>query len=133
MTVPTAVLVFTAIVLLAVGVVTGVAMSRVRLGEPETPKYLRYAHLAAYGQAPLLLGIAWLLGFSSMSSGFDLTTAAVVSLGAGLLVAKDLVNWLSGTVDEFREQDLGYRIGAVFGVVHAVGVGMVAVVAISAI
>jgi hypothetical protein len=126
-----AILILTAVVLLFSGAVTGFFMSRIRLSEPETPKYLRFAHLASYGQAPILLGIVVLLGFSGMSESFNVVTAAVFAVGAVLLVIKDLVNWLSGTRDEFQEQTAGYKIALLFGPVHVVGLVLVAIAAVA--
>ena len=131
MTTANAILILTAVGLLFSGAVTGVFMSRIRLSQPDTPKYLRYAHLASYGQAPILLGVLVILGFSGMSAGFDTATAIVFSAGAVLLVIKDLVNWLAGTTDEFAEQTTGYKIALLFGPVHVVGLVMVAIAAIT--
>lgn len=133
MTAAEGILVMTALALMVSGTVTGVLMARFRMDHPDTPKYLRFAHLASYGQVPILLGIAFVLGFSEMSAGFDLATSVMVSLGTVLLVVKDLINWTSGTKDEFAEQTLGFKIGNLFGLVHVVGILMVAVLAVSAL
>lgn len=133
MTAAEAILVFTALALLVSGTVTGVFMARYRMDHPDTPKYLRFAHLASYGQVPILLGIVVVLGFSEMSAGFDLATSIVVSAGTLLLVLKDVVNWTSGTKDEFAEKTLGFKIGNLFGLVHVAGIVMVAVVAASGV
>lgn len=126
-----AVLILTSIALLFSGAVTGFFMSKIRLSEPDTPKYLRFAHLASYGQAPILLGVVVVLGFSGMSDAFNTTTAVVFSAGAVLLVVKDLVNWLAGTSDEFAEKTAGYKIAMLFGPVHVAGLVMVAIAAIA--
>ena len=133
MTTAEAILVFTALALMVSGTVTGVLMAKHRMSHPDTPKYLRFAHLASYGQVPILLGFAFVLGFSEMSGGFDLATSVVVSLGTVLLVVKDLVNWTSGTKDEFVEQTLGFQIANLFGLVHVAGIVMLSVVAVSAL
>jgi hypothetical protein len=131
MTTANSILILTAIALLFSGAITGFFMSRVRMSEPDTPKYLRFAHLASYGQAPILLGVVVVLGFSGMSQAFDTATAIVVSAGAVLLVVKDLVNWIAGTADEFVEQTAGFKIALLFGPVHVAGLVMVAIAAIS--
>jgi hypothetical protein len=128
-----AILILSAVALLFSGAVTGFFMSKVRMSEPDTPKYLRYAHLASYNQAPILIGVVVVLGFSTMPAWFDLATAVVVSAAALLLVAKDLVNWLAGTADEFVEQTAGFRMALAFGPLHVIGLVMVAVVAIGAL
>lgn len=133
MTLANSILILTAVALLFSGAVTGFFMSRIRLDQPDTPKYLRFAHLASYGQAPILLGVVVVLGFSGMSQGFDTATAIVFSAGAVLLVVKDLVNWLAGTRDEFVEQTAGYKIALLFGPVHVVGLVMVAIAAVTGI
>lgn len=131
MTTANAILILTAIALLFSGAATGFLMSRIRLSQPDTPKYLRFAHLASYGQAPILLGVVVILGFSGMSEAFDTATAVVFSAGAVLLVVKDLINWLAGTKDEFVEQTTGYKIALLFGPVHVAGLVMVAIAAIT--
>lgn len=133
MTTADAILILTAVALLFSGAVTGFFMSRIRMSQPETPKYLRFAHLASYGQAPILLGVVVVLGFSGMSAAFDTATAVVFSVGAVLLVVKDLVNWRAGTADEFVEQTTGYRIALLFGPVHVIGLVMVAIAAVSGV
>lgn len=131
MTTASAILILTAVALLFSGAMTGLAMSRLRTAGPETPKYLRFAHVGSYGQAPILLGVVVVLGFSGMPAAFDAATAVVFSTGAVLLVVKDVVNWLAGTEDEFAEQTAGYRIALVFGPVHVVGLVMLAIAAIT--
>lgn len=126
-----AVLILTAVALLFSGAVTGFFMARIRRSEPDPPKYLRFAHLASYGQAPILLGVVVVLDFSGMSEAFDFTTAIIFSAGAVLLVVKDLVNWLAGTKDEFAEQTAGYKLALLFGPVHVIGLVMVAMAAIT--
>jgi hypothetical protein len=55
----------------------------------------------------------------------------VFAVGAVLLVIKDLVNWLSGTRDEFQEQTAGSKIALLFGPVHVVGLVLVAIAAVA--
>lgn len=131
MTLAEQVLVLSAVALLIGGSVTGIFMSQVRTTEPEVPKYLRFAHLAGYMQAPILLGIVIALQFSGMSTGFDNATAIVMSAGAVLLFAKDVVNWRMETADEFREKGLGYQLGAVSGLTQFAGLVMVAIAVVS--
>ena len=131
MTTADAILILTAIALLFSGAVTGFFMSRIRLSAPDTPKYLRFAHLASYGQAPILLGVVVVLGLSGMPDTFNTATAIVFSAGAVLLVVKDLINWLAGTGDEFAEKTTGYRIALLFGPVHLAGLVMVAIAALA--
>lgn len=92
MTTADSILILTAVALLFTGAVTGFFMSRIRLTQPDTPRYLRFSHLASYMQAPILLGVVVVLGFSGMSETFDTATPIVFSAGAVLLVVQDLVN-----------------------------------------
>ena len=131
MTAPQAVLVVGGLVLLFAGAITGIFMSVERMNQPTNQKYLRFAHLASYGQAPMLFGLAFALGYSGMSASFDLWTAWVLVAGAGLLVLKDLVNWLTATEDEFVEQGAGFRIAGVFGPVHVIGLVLVSISVVS--
>jgi hypothetical protein len=95
-------------VMLLAGIVTGVMMSRLRSTEPATPKYLRFAHLSGYMQAPILFGLVVAVAASDWSPWLDTLGATLVVTGAGLLTAKDLVNHARGVRDEFREKDVGY-------------------------
>lgn len=131
MTTADSILVLTAIGLLFSGSVTGFFMSRIRLSAPDAPKYLTTAHVGSYMQAPILLGIVIVLGFSGMSDAFNTAAAVVFSVGAVLLVVKDLVNWLAGTKDEFVEQTTGYKIALIFGPIHVIGLVMVAIAAVA--
>lgn len=109
-------------VMLLAGIVTGVMMSRVRTVEPHTPKYLRFAHLSGYMQAPILFGLVIAVAASQWSPWLDTLGATLVVAGAGLLTAKDLVNHANGVNDEFREKGLGYALGAAMLPLHAAGV-----------
>lgn len=131
MTTADQILVIGAITLLFTGFGTGVIMSRIRAEQPEPPKYLRFAHMASYMQAPILLALVIVMGFSTRSDGFNTATAAVVTAGAALLVVKDLVNWSGGVGDEFQEKGPGYQLALVMGPLQLVGLVMVAIAAAS--
>lgn len=131
MTTPQAILIIGGLVLLFVGAITGIFMSVERMNQPTNQKYLRSAHLAGYGQAPILVALAFAIGFSGMSGAYDLWTAWVVVAGAGLLVLKDLVNWRMAVADEFVEKGLGFQIAGVFGPVHVIGLVMVTVAVVT--
>ena len=131
MTTADQILVIGAIVLLFAGFGTGVIMSQIRATKPEPPKYLRFAHMASYMQAPILLALVIVMGFSERSDGFNTATAAVVTAGAALLVVKDLVNWARGVGDEFHEKGSGYQLALVMGPLQLVGLVMVAIAAAS--
>jgi hypothetical protein len=111
-----------AFAMLLAGFVTGVMMSRVRTDHPETPKYLRYAHLSGYMQAPILFGLVIAVAASDWSPWLDTLGAALVVAGAGLLTAKDLANHALGVTDEFVDKGIGYAIGAVMFPLHVAGV-----------
>jgi len=131
MTTADQILVIGAIVLLFAGFGTGVIMSQIRATKPEPPKYLRFAHMAAYMQAPILLALVIVMGFSTRSDGFNTATAAVVTAGAALLVVKDLVNSARGVGDEFQEKGSGYQLALVMGPLQLAGLVMVAIAAAS--
>ena len=130
MTTATTILAATAVALLLVGAVTGIAMARQREDGPDTDTYLRFAHLAAYGQAPILLGVIVLLDHATPSPTLATVSAVTLASSAVLLVAKDLVNWRTGTRDEFAEHGTGYRIGLVFGPVHLVAIVALGIVVV---
>lgn len=119
------ILIVTALILLIGGVITGVAMAQVRREEPHVSKYLRYAHLAAYGQAPLLLGLIFAFELADLSAGVELTAVWLVSLGALTLFAKDVINWRTSVTDEFSEKGFGYVLGSVSGVLQVGGLVIV--------
>lgn len=131
MTAPDAILTVTALALLLGGFVTGVFMSVIRAEEPATPKYLSLAHQGSFMQAALLLGVAFALGFSTMSEAYDTITALVASAAALLLFSKDVVNWRLGVEDEFRHRGLGYKMAVAFGPVHLIGLVMLTVAVLS--
>jgi hypothetical protein len=97
-------------------------MSQFRTTEPEVPKYLRFAHLSGYGQAPILFGLVLAVMASDWSPWLDTLGASLVVAGAVLLTSKDLVNHVRGVTDEFRDKGLGYTLGALMFPVHLVGV-----------
>lgn len=111
-----------AFVMLLAGMVTGVMMSRIRTREPGTPKYLRYAHLSGYMQAPILFGLVIAVAASDWSPWLDTLGATLVVAGAGLLTAKDLTNHALGVTDEFADKGAGYTLGAIMFPLHAAGV-----------
>lgn len=113
--------------MLAAGIATGVVMGQVRQEQPDTPKYLRLAHLSGYQQAPILFGLVWAVAVSGWADWIDLTGAVLVVVAAILLTAKDLVNNAQGVTDEFVEKGLGYKLGVVMGPLHLAGVAILAV------
>lgn len=109
-------------VMLLAGIATGLMMSRVRATEPDTPKYLRFAHLSGYMQAPILFGLVVAVAASEMPSWLETLGASLVVAGAVLLTAKDLINHARDVSDEFREKGLGYSLGAVMFPLHLSGI-----------
>jgi hypothetical protein len=104
------ILILTGLGLLVLGVLTGVAMSSERQRGPTANRYLTLAHLAAYMQAPILFGLVLALELSDLTPWVETLAAVLSGGGAVLLVLKDTVNWRQGTVDEFVERSLGFRI-----------------------
>ena len=109
-------------VMLLAGIATGLMMSRVRETEPDTPKYLRFAHVSGYMQAPILFGLVVAVAASEMPSWLETLGASLVVAGAVLLTAKDLINHARDVSDEFREKGLGYSLGAVMFPLHLSGI-----------
>lgn len=117
--------------MLAAGVVTGLMMGRLRAVEPDTPKYLRFAHLSAYQQAPILFGLVVAVWASDWSAWLDTLGASLVVVGALLLTTKDLVNHARGVNDEFRERGPGYVLGIVMLPLHVGGITVLGIGALS--
>ena len=109
-------------VMLLAGIATGLMMSRVRATDPDTPKYLRFAHLSGYMQALILFGLVVAVAASEMPSWLETLGASLVVAGAVLLTAKDLINHARDVSDEFREKGLGYSLGAVMFPLHLSGI-----------
>lgn len=108
--------------MLIAGIVTGLLMSRIRATEPDTPKYLRFAHLSGYMQAPILFGLVIAVAASDLTAWLEILGASLVVAGAVLLTSKDLLNHARGVRDEFREKGLGYSLGAIMFPLHLAGV-----------
>lgn len=111
-------------VMLLAGIVTGLMMSQVRTTAPHVPKYLRFAHLSGYQQAPILFGLVLAVAASDWSAWLDTLGASLVVAGAVLLIGKDLVNHVRGVTDEFRERGPGYNMGALMFPIHVAGVAI---------
>jgi len=128
MTIDTAtrVLLWGGFLMLVAGIITGLMMSRIRATEPDIPKYLRFAHLSGYMQAPILFGLVVAVAASDLSPWLETLGASLVVAGAVLLTVKDLVNHLLGVTDEFRQKGAGYALGAAMFPVHTIGVGLLA-------
>ncbi|MFV0307576.1 MAG: hypothetical protein ACK5OX_07520 [Desertimonas sp.] len=124
-------LALTAVVLLVGGVCTGLVMGRLRETAPDTPKYLRLAHVGAYMQAPLVIGMLVLIRLAAPSDGVATVTALLISAGALSLFAKDLINWRLGVVDEFQPHGVGYALGTVSSLLQVAGLVMVTVVVLA--
>jgi hypothetical protein len=127
----TTILLAGAFAMLAAGFATGALMGRVRAAAPTVNKYLRFAHLSGYQQAPILLGLVVAVQVSDWQPWLDTVGAALVVVGAILLTAKDLVNYARGVSDEFRERGPGYVLGAVMAPVHVAGIALLAVGALT--
>jgi hypothetical protein len=117
------VLICTGIALLFVGALSGIPMGLTRLseGNPPVPRYLIMLHLAGYQQAPILLALGAVFAIVGPDGRASSLGPFVFSAAAGLLVLKELLNWLGGVEDEFVEKSPGLFIGNIFGPIHIVG------------
>ena len=133
MTIDTAarILLWGGFVMLIAGIATGLMMSRIRATEPEVPKYLRFAHLSGYMQAPILFGLVVAVAASDLTPWLETLGASFVVAGAVLLTTKDLVNHARSVGDEFREKGLGYSLGAAMFPLHLIGVVILGIGALS--
>lgn len=116
------ILIIGGIALLVLGVLSGNAMAFIRKDEPQVPKYLTVAHTGAYMQAAMLLGLAFAIELSDLSSGWETLAAWMLVIGALLLFIKDIYNWLAGVADEFASRGVGLALGFLMGPLHTFGI-----------
>ena len=106
---------------LAYGVLTGLALTNVRMRSPEAPRYLTLAHIGPLMQGPMLLGLAVALGLSSLAGGIETLAAWLLVAGSIGIAAGDTLNWLGNAGDAFAERSPGFVLQVIGGPLTGVG------------
>ncbi len=86
------------------GLLLGIPAGVIRQKQPTYSKYLRFVHIGALMWGPILISLALALELSTLDAGFELLAAWFMVGSSVLLNAKDTINWLRGTQDEFAEK-----------------------------
>ena len=111
--------------ILTFGFLLGIPMIMAREKDPEAPRYLVAAHLAAIIQGGLLLALTVAISFSTLSS---LTETIAASLLVGGMAFFDLglaYNWLQGIEDAFEARSAGYSVSSIGTPLILLGTGIV--------
>jgi hypothetical protein len=107
------------------GFVLGIPLSRIRMRQPEAPRYLVVAHLSAIIQGGVHLALSIALGFADMTPWLTTLSAALLISGSALFVSGATLDWLQRVGDHFAERSLGWRLLAASGPVHISGMAIV--------
>ena len=110
---------------LAYGTLLGYPIVVIRAkGAPATPRYLLAAHVGTLLQAAILLGLVQAARLSTLGPGWLDTAAWLVVVSSALIAAKDTLNWLTGTQDEFSEKAKTAPLAALGAVTEPIGIGI---------
>jgi hypothetical protein len=107
--------------LLVYAFATGVIISRVRMSQPTTPKYLILAHSEPLMQGAMLLGLVWAVALSDLANGLETFAASLMVFAAMVQGGKELLNWKQGVVDEFVERPIGYWLARLQAILSSLG------------
>lgn len=89
---------------IAYGLLIGIPVAIIRLNSPTYSKYLRVVHIGALMWGPILISLSLALVLSTLDESIELVAAWLIVIASILLNAKDTINWLMGTNDEFAEK-----------------------------
>ena len=110
------------------GLLTGIPASLIRQKSPTYSKYLRILHVGALMWGPILISLAVAMSVSTLGAGVENLAAWLMVIASVLLDAKDTINWLQGTKDEFAEKrQLPLALGGLSSVASIVGVAIILV------
>lgn len=112
----------------------GWVLSAKRMKGPMAPhRWLLIAHEVSLQEGLMLLGLAFAMGFTHLSSGMALAAAWLL---VGASVFQDfsgIVNWLRKTDDQFAEKSTGWVLASINAVLNTAGLGIVAYGVIAAL
>lgn len=113
---------------LSLGALLGLAIVAVRTkGAPATPRYLLAAHIGTLLHAAVLLGLVWAVRLSTLSATSESLAAWLIVVSSALVAAKDILNWLTGVQDEFRDKAKTAALGGVAALGESIGIGILLV------
>lgn len=107
---------------LTVGFLLGIPLSQVRMRQPEAPRHLVTAHLAAVIQGAVHLSLSIAIGFASMPAWLETTAAILLVTGSALFVAGAVANWRQDIGDHFAARSLGWKLLAASSGGHLPGI-----------
>jgi len=112
---------------LAYGALLGfpIIVTRAR-GASTAPRYLMSAHIGTLLHAAVLLGLVWAARLSTLGSGWESVAAWILVVSSALIAAKDTLNWVTGTTDEFKGKARTWAIplGGLGAVGEPFGIGV---------
>lgn len=111
--------------ILIFGLLLGIPMAMARNKSPRAPRYLFAAHLAAIIQGGMLLALTIAIGFSTLSSTFEIVAASILVGGITLFDIGLTINWLQGIEDAFREKSIGNMVSSVGTPFVIIGAGII--------
>lgn len=117
---------------LAYGFLLGVPMASARL-RAQAPRHLVTTHLSAIIQGAVHLGLAFAVGFITMSPGWVIASAWLIVAASALELAGGTINWISGTGDQFAEKSVGFRLNSLVGPPAIAGIAIIAVGVVGAL
>ena len=91
---------------LAFGTVTGAILGSERRSAKFASRYLVFAHVGPFTQGAMLLGLVFVVKFSSLSDGAESVAASLFVASSVMLAVRDTVNWMRGMQDEFAEKPM---------------------------
>ncbi len=112
------ILILAGVLNIAYGLLTGIPAGIIRQKNPTYSKYLRFVHIGALMWGPMLISLALAIQLSTLDEGLELLAVWFMVGSSVLLNAKDTLNWLQGTQDEFAEKS---RLPLALGGLSAVG------------
>lgn len=112
---------------LAVGFMLGIPLSQVRMQQPEAPRHLVTAHLAAIIQGGVHLALSRAVDLANLPAWLETTAALLLAVGSALFVAGAVANWRQGVGDHFAQRSLGWKLLSASSVGHVPGIGIVLV------
>jgi len=93
----------------------------------EPHRWLLTAHEVSLQEGLMLLGLAFALGFTRLSSEWALVAAWLLVVASALQDFSGIVNWLRRTGDQFAERSTGWVLASANAVVNTAGLLIVAV------
>ncbi|MCA9903685.1 MAG: hypothetical protein KC547_07500 [Anaerolineae bacterium] len=128
------VLIIAGLLNIAYGLLTGLPASMIRRKNPTYSKYLRFVHVGALMWGPILISLALAIGLSALDVNTAMIAAWLMVIASVLLDAKDTINWLRGTQDEFAENArLPLLLGGLSSLASLVGIAIILVGVVQAV